>query len=263
MRTFTLIAVVFGSTLPGQQVKLPVRTQVELFKGSGEWRETNLDVPLDPKKTALIICDMWDKHWCRGANERVGPLALKAVPVIAKAREKGILVIHAPSETMAFYAETPQRKAIASLAKVNAPAPKALDSPALPIDDSDGGCDTPGDKSFKAWSRQVATIPIDARDLISDQGSEVYTALKLRGIETLLVMGVHTNMCILNRTFAIKQMTKWGVRCILLRDLTDSMYDPNDRPFVSHDKGTELIVQHIEKYWAPSTLSAQLTAALR
>ena len=29
----------------------------------------------DPAKTAIIICDMWDQHWCRGATRRVGELA--------------------------------------------------------------------------------------------------------------------------------------------------------------------------------------------
>ena len=76
-------------------------------------------------------------------------------------------------------------------------------------------------------------------------------------------MGVHTNMCVLNRSFAIRQMTKWGMRCVLVRDLTDSMYDPNDRPFVSHDRGTELVIEHIEKYWAPSVTSEELMRALR
>ncbi|MBS1834726.1 MAG: isochorismatase [Acidobacteria bacterium] len=245
-----------------QDVTLPLRTRVELFKGSGDWRESTQNFKLDPKKTALIICDMWDRHWCRGATERVPPIAKKAAPVIAAARAKGILIIHAPSDTMQFYANTPQRQAIATLAKIDPPSPRNIDAPALPIDDSDGGCDT-GESMFKAWSRQIATIPVEAGDLVSDQGSEVYTALKLRGIENLLVMGVHTNMCVLNRTFAIKQMTRWGVRCILLRDLTDTMYDPKDRPFVPHDQGTELVVEYIEKYWAPSVLSSQLTAVLR
>jgi hypothetical protein len=75
-------------------------------------------------------------------------------------------------------------------------------------------------------------------------------------------MGVHVNMCVLNRTFAIKKMTNWGIRCLLVRDLTDSMYDPKDRPYVSHDRGTELVVEHIEKYWCPTTTSGELTNAL-
>ena len=75
-------------------------------------------------------------------------------------------------------------------------------------------------------------------------------------------MGVHTNMCVLNRGFAIKRMTQLGMRCVLVRDLTDAMYDPKDRPFVTHDEGTELVVKFIENYWAPSMLSADLVEGL-
>src|SRR5438067_332092 len=82
-------------------------------------------------------------------------------------------------------------------------------------------------KQSKAWTRQNAAIPIDEdRDYISDNGDEVYSILKERGITTLMVMGVHTNMCVLNRSFAIKAMTRRGVRCVLIRDLTDAMYNP-------------------------------------
>ena len=63
--------------------------------------------------------------------------------------------------------------------------------------------------------------------------------------------------------FAIKQMSKWGVRCILIRDLTDAMYNPKSSPRVSHAQGTELIIEHIEKYWAPTTTSLDLLAALK
>jgi hypothetical protein len=69
-------------------------------------------------------------------------------------------------------------------------------------------------------------------------------------------------MCVLKRSFAIRQMTKWGIRCILIRDLTDSMYNPARRPFVSHDEGTQLVIEHIEKYWAPTVSSDDLVRAL-
>jgi hypothetical protein len=58
-------------------------------------------------------------------------------------------------------------------------------------------------------------------------------------------------------------MTKWGVRCILLRDLTDAMYNPQDAPHVSHARGTELVVEYIEKYWSPTALSADLMEGLK
>ncbi len=98
--------------------------------------------------------------------------------------------------------------------------------------------------------------------MISDDGKEIYSYLKQRGIKNVLFMGVHANMCVLNRTFAIKQMTKWGMRCVLVRDLTDAMYNPKMKPFVSHAEGTERIIEHIEKYWCPSVLSADLVKGI-
>lgn len=71
-------------------------------------------------------------------------------------------------------------------------------------------------------------------------------------------MGVHTNMCVLNRPFAIKQMARWGVDVMLVRDLTDTMYNPARPPYVSHEEGTRLVVEFIEKFWCPTIASADL-----
>ena len=237
-------------------LQLSLRCRVETFKGSGEWDEVTLTKSLPAKETALIICDMWDKHWCQCATKRCDALAKKADAVVKALRKKGVTIIHAPSDCMAFYKDTPQRKNIQSLDKVNPPKARSITDAPLPIDDSDGGCDDDKPvKSFKAWTRQHSAIEIAKEDFISDNGQEVYNLLAKRGIKNLLVIGVHTHMCVLNRTFAIKQMTRWGVRCVLVRDLTDTMYNPKKRPFVTHDEGTELVVQHIEKYWCPSVLS--------
>jgi nicotinamidase-related amidase len=252
-----------AAAVAGTAITIPVRSRLEPFRGSGEFREVTLNETINPAQTAIILCDLWDKHWCRGATTRVGVLTEKINPVLRAARAKGILIIHAPSDTMNFYNDAPQRRAMLSIPPAALPVSKDIQAPKLPIDDSDGGCDTEGDKFYKAWSRQHPAIEIGPNDLISDKGEEVYSALKLRGIQHLLVAGVHTNMCILNRSFAIRQMTKWGVRCILLRDLTDAMYDPKDAPYVSHDAGTQLVIRHIEQHWAPTILSSDFLARLR
>ena len=49
-----------------------------------------------------------------------------------------------------------------------------------------------------------------------------------------------------------------GQRVALVRDLTDTMYNPARRPFVSHFAGTRLMVEHVEKYWCPTITSAAL-----
>ena len=67
-------------------------------------------VQWEAKKTALIICDMWDDHWCKSASRRVGEMAGPMNKMIKAAREKGVFIIHAPSSVVSFYEDTEQRK---------------------------------------------------------------------------------------------------------------------------------------------------------
>ncbi len=76
-------------------------------------------------------------------------------------------------------------------------------------------------------------------------------------------MGVYTNMCVLNRSFGIKQMVKWGVNIALVRDLTDAMYNPAMPPYVGHNEGTQLVVSYIEKFWCPTIATEHLLGASR
>ena len=41
----------------------------------GETLIKTIEKPYDPKRSAVIICDMWDGHWCKGAATRVAEMA--------------------------------------------------------------------------------------------------------------------------------------------------------------------------------------------
>ena len=73
-------------------------------------------------------------------------------------------------------------------------------------------------------------------------------------IQLVLVMGIHTNLCVLNRSFGIKQLVKWGINTVLIRDMTDSLNNPEKTPYVNHNQGRKLIISYIEKYWCPSII---------
>jgi hypothetical protein len=105
--------------------------------------------------------------------------------------------------------------------------------------------------------RASRSIPVSTSSRIRAPRS--FAFLQQRGIAHLLIAGVHTNMCILNRSFGIKQMVRWGVDVALVRDLTDAMYNPAWSPYVSHEQGTQLVIEYIEKYWCPTLLSQDLT----
>lgn len=239
---------------------LRLRTLVETPEGSDEWRENIRETEFAPSETAFLICDMWDRHWCRSANRRCDALAHKMAPVLDAARALGVQILHAPSECMDFYEGAPQRQRMRNAPRAEPPqSPLAIAEPPLPIDDSDGGCDDdPPCPVYRAWTREHPALRIAEEDGISDDGDEVYNRLRERGITNLLVAGVHTNLCVLKRSFALRAMIRRGVACALVRDLTDSLYNPRMRPFVTHDEGTDLVVRHIEKTVCPTILSEDL-----
>src|SRR5689334_8504297 len=148
-------------------ITLHLRSRVETAKGSGRYHTLIKEVKWDGAKTAVVICDMWDKHWCPGATARVAEMAPRMNRVVAAARKRGALVIHCPSDTMDFYKDTPQRKLAQAAPRVEPKVPlenwcrlDPMKEGALPIDDSDGGCaETP--KSYRAWSRQIEAIKIE------------------------------------------------------------------------------------------------------
>ena len=96
-------------------------------------------------------------------------------------------------------------------------------------------------------------------DAITDDGQETWNLLSSRGIDNVILCGVHLNMCVLGRPFAIRQITALGKGVALMRDMTDTMYNPERPPGVSHFAGTELMVRHVETYWCPSCDSSDLT----
>jgi nicotinamidase-related amidase/type 1 glutamine amidotransferase len=246
---------------PGKFV-LRARKRVETKPGSGRYHAITETVEWDPKATAVVICDMWDKHWCAGATKRVGEMAPRMNDVVAKARQLGALIIHCPSDTLDFYKDTPARLLAQQAPAVDTKRPLErwckIDPDRegkLPIDDSDGGCDcSPQCKQGKAWSREIPAIKVEPGDAVTDSG-EAFYLMRSRGVRNVIVMGVHTNMCVLGRPFSIRQMVYQGQNVVLMRDMTDTMYNSRMAPFVHHCTGTDLVIEHIEKNWCPTITS--------
>lgn len=227
--------------------------------GRMEWTPVSETLSLEPERSAIIIVDMWDRHWCTGANLRGAPLADRIDRAVRRARSEGFLIVHAPSDVASYYAGTPARERF--LAEADAtPAPIVRDiaPPPSPLDASDGGSDTPRADAFPpntiVWTRQTERIAIDQeRDLIcDDEGDALFGCLSRRGIRSLIYMGVHTNMCVVGRSFGIIAMLRRGMSALLARDLTDTMYNPARSPYVAHDEGTRLYTGYVEKFLCPT-----------
>src|SRR5690349_9615060 len=102
---------------------LNMRSRVPSPKESNTFTVVEKSATWDPKKTALVVCDMWDDHWCKSAARRVAEMAGPLNEVVKKARAQGLFIIHGPSSVTKFYDGTPQRKLALAAPFVHTPVP--------------------------------------------------------------------------------------------------------------------------------------------
>jgi nicotinamidase-related amidase/type 1 glutamine amidotransferase len=224
---------------------------------------------------------MWDLHHCLNATRRGAEMAPRMNQFLKEVRSRGVLVIHAPSSCMDAYKDHPARKHAQETPRASK-LPKDIgqwcnripseEKGTYPIDQTDGGEDDDltehaawaaklkgmGRNPRAPWKSQTDALTILDTDYISDSGEEIWSILQQRGINNVILVGVHTNMCVLGRPFGLRQMAKNGKNVVLVRDLTDTMYNPARAPYVSHFTGTDLIVEHVEKWVCPTMTSDQL-----
>ena len=269
---FLLLSVFITSTLQAQKndmgeiIRVSLQKRISSDLEEGAYMIVNDINEWQSNQTAIIICDMWDQHWCKGATERVAEMAPFINNLISIAREKGVLIVHAPSECMEFYKNHPARKLdekYESNKAKNLISDSKLESEnnaVWPIDQSDGGCDcTPECKQGQPWKKQTDLIEISDKDAISDSGVEIAGLFEKRGIKNVILMGVHTNMCVIGRTFGLRNMVRLGYNAVLMRDLTDTMYDSKQWPNVSHFTGNSLVAEYIETFVCPTIVSSDFT----
>ncbi len=277
MKALAFLLVVSASAL-GAEPPL----QLSLQSRSLEGQTRLVQEQWQPDHTAIIVCDMWDLHHCKNAVKREGEIAPRMNDVIEKARQLGVLIIHAPSSCMKPYEGTPARERAKAAPKA-ATLPEGIgewcrkipaeERETYPIDQSDGGeDDDPAEHATWAkelaakglnpkapWTRQIDVLRIDqGRDAISDSGVEIWNLLEQHKIQNVILMGVHVNMCVTGRPFGLRQLAKNGKHAVLMRDMTDSMYNPAMPPHVDHYRGTELFLAHVEKHIAPTITSDQI-----
>jgi nicotinamidase-related amidase/type 1 glutamine amidotransferase len=278
MRALVALSLVLVAAGVAAADPITVHKRLRVEEPNKGWVVVEKQEQWQPGQTAIIVCDMWDSHHCLNAVRRAVEMAPRMNDVLNAARDRGVLIIHAPSSCMEAYQNHPGRKLAQSApAATNLPDQisewcrhiPAEDKGRYPIDQTDGGEDDDladharwheklaalGRNPTAPWKSQLALLDIEDNDAISDSGVEIWNLLESRGIKNVVLLGVHTNMCVLGRPFGLRQLSKNGKNVVLMRDMTDTMYNPAKWPYVSHYAGTDLIVEHIEKFVCPSITS--------
>lgn len=280
-----LMGIVVGGLIPpitvGQSVDNYLLSKRTINQDSTESMRSQTQVRWDPKKTAVIVCDVWDYHHSINAVGRLEEMLPTMDKLLHHARMSGSTVIHSPSDCMPQYAQHPAR--LRAVEALKSPLPPNIaswnckitgeDKGVYPLDQSDGGeDDDPNDHKQWAeklerlgrnpslpWKAQNPALSIDLScDFISDRGDEVWSILQLKQIQHVIMIGVHTNMCVLGRPFGLRQLVSNRIDVVLVRDLTDCMYNPKRWPYVDHFTGNDMMISYIEQYVCPTITSDQI-----
>lgn len=260
--SLTILVLVFGMQCSlSEKITLSVRSREQDPNDSNSYLVKKKKLMLSPNELAIILCDLWD-------SDSPSKFAISTNEVVKIARDKGVFIIHAPSETMDYYKDTPQRKRALDAPYAQAPniirrrVEESEYEPPLPgtfqhirsgFDEKNLYVNT--SLSKKTWTKQNDAIEIAPEDAISDNGQEIYNLLEQHSIDNVVIIGGATDICIVRRSFGIRQMVYNGKNIMLCRDLTSVGGSHTE----TRSKAYQQIIEHIEKYWCPSITSQSIT----
>jgi NPCBM/NEW2 domain/Chitobiase/beta-hexosaminidase C-terminal domain len=199
----------------------------------------------------VIVVDVWNFHWCKTATMRVDAFVPRMNKALDAARELGMTVMLCPSDVVDNYVGYPQRETVVAMPLLPLPTLEQVTCPTVP---DAGGCACGRERCAVnyGWDGMHPALKIGNNDLMPDTQAEVYTICKKNGLTHLIYMGFHTQVCLLGKPMGLRAMKSAGLRCVLARDMTDAHpgYDPA-RDFTP-DLNTEQVIEHFEKYLAPT-----------
>ena len=271
------------STPPGSGgggLNLTVRRQHKSRAGRYSWDTVDSLQHVDPTSTALVIIDMWEKYWCPSDRQAQVALAAAINLTAFHARQQGILIVHAPSDTLPSYVNSSARHWVTQLPKAPMPNLSNITLPHYPLYpclEYPHGCwpscdsywgDPAANEGKVPWepcdhctAGETLGITIEPRDAVVDTNSlqELANVVAARSISTLLYTGVATNMCVMERAWGMINAKKMGLEPLILRELTETAYSPYESPYVSKEESTALMVGFIEKWLSGSASMFDVT----
>lgn len=220
-----------------------------------EWTELNtghstLDWKLPISQCALVLVDVWQRHYIREPEERAEKIIDEnLLPLMKACRSQGLEVIHAPAPEAARihpnYVNIPEP-----------PRPPADDWPPREFRNLSG--------EYSQYRRPVEpreeerqrlpplrihpkVEPIKGEVVIAT-GHQLHQYCKSKGILFLFFAGFNTNACILSRDYATIEMSKRGYQVLLVRDCTTGMESSESQATLAQTQNAILQLEMFGQY---------------
>ena len=212
---------------------------------------------VDPSKTAIILIDTWNYHWCMTWTEQAGGLTARINLALQAARKLGMQVLWAPTDVASMYSGWPQRQRAMSVSYIDVPSTRSY-SCHFTVPTGQCLCG-PGIacKVNYGWDGMDPKMDIAPADLIVCGTKELYSLCRARGITRLIYFGGATNICVSGKPEGLTYMYGAGLETIFARDMAFAWtsYDP-DKSYTP-SIGNEQAADDLERAGIPTVRFAE------
>ena len=234
-----------------------------------DWTEENtdyatLDWELPLQQTALVLVDVWDRHYLKDTAARSEAIiGDRLKPLIDACRDSGLQVIHAPSPRQArTHPNWRQGREDARQTPIDKNWPPAAFRQKTGPYAQYQRPPEPRAGELADLRSQIRIHPKLAptgEEAVVATGSELHELCKERGILFLLYAGFNTNACILTRDYGTMAMSRRGYEVIVVRDCTTGMESCRTKPTLAQTEGAILFLEMFGMY---SVTSVEIRHAL-
>jgi hypothetical protein len=240
-------------------ILLQLRTRNSIYKNINSNNIFFLEQIKSCQNVALLSIGLWNFHKCKVATQKLDEISIKTNILMKKIRNAGGKIIHGSSTLVNLSKYKPLRDKITCIPEAKLIDHGMISIPPIPIDDSDGGiCELNEEYNRKDVVMNIH-IEIDyEKDVISGHNKEILNYLKFHNIDLLLVCGTHTNMCVLDRTYGVKNLIRFGLKTVIIRDLVDVVHNPKMAPFTERNETNDIMAEWIEQNICPTIHSEDI-----
>ena len=201
-------------------------------------------MPVELDRTALILVDMWDRHYVKSYSERAQEiLRTSVVPVLEAARSVGMCIVHTPGpdiwDDMSALPPRLDPRWPPAQFKRRQMQYALYRGPRRQY---------PGvlhhwEKMREELQMSPLVAPLPGEAITSD-GRTLHGLSIDRQIVHLIYCGFATNWCIMNRPYGIRMMRRAGYNTMLIRDATTGIEFPDT---LDGMWATELAIREVEQ----------------
>ena len=217
----------------------------------------------------VIYIDMWRSHWCTYYNDREFFFTPRINEIAQRARAVGVPIVHISMGADAFTGRTHQRKSgrtavargnLSVLEQYNAQAARYHKHYIPGFVDS---CVYKDQQRFGKYRDNHLTraIAVASDDLIVQNFKESAMSFVGLGAKTVIVLGQHTNMCLMAVFLYCREV---GLDLVIVRDLVDTcwVFENQKMHCPTHSMANHVVNSYFEQTFGSSITSYDLISAM-